>query len=254
MSQATDLNILGVIPARGGSKGIPRKNLLTLGGKTLLELAIESAYSSRLLSRVIVSTEDEELYEVSKAAGADTPFIRPTHLASDTASTWSVMKHAVSWLKEHEGWHTDILVMLQPTTPFRKGTHIDQTIEMVLDSTAESAMTIREVDYPSHWMLRLQSDGRVSRLIHSDREYTRRQDVPKAFQPNGLVYVIRGSALDNGSGLPGNSTRGLMMSFEDSVNIDEWWHYRLAQLIWAERNGNQYSDRNIHEIKNQQLA
>ena len=141
-------NILGVVPARAGSKGIPRKNLLTLGGKTLLELAIESARESRLLTRTIISTEDEELAEVARASGAEVPFLRPAELASDTASVWSATRHAVSYLAEREGWEADAAVILQPTTPFRRGEHIDATIQVLLDTGAESAMTVREVEYP----------------------------------------------------------------------------------------------------------
>jgi len=225
-------NILGVIAARGGSKGIPRKNLLTLGGKTLLELAIESAGESRLLTRTIVSTEDDELADVARSTGAEVPFMRPFELASDTASTWSVMRHAVSWLAESEGWQTDVLVVLQPTTPFRRGEHIDKTIRVLLDTGAEFAMTVREVDYPPHWMLRMDGDGCLSRLLDDGRTYARRQDAPKFHQPNGLVYVVRRDVLMKDPVFPCSDARGVLMSYEDSINIDEWWQYRLAQLIW----------------------
>jgi N-acylneuraminate cytidylyltransferase/CMP-N,N'-diacetyllegionaminic acid synthase len=229
------MNILGVIPARGGSKGIPRKNLLTLGTKTLLELAIDSARESLQLTRTIVTTEDPELAEVARSAGAEVPFQRPGKLSTDTASTWSVMQHAVTWLEETEGYHTDILAVLQPTTPFRRGSHIDQTIDAVLEEGIETAITVRETDYPPHWMLTQAEDGSLSRLIDGSAMYTRRQDTPRVMQPNGLVYAVRRRVLEK---IPvavwGHKSRGVVMSFEDSINIDHIWQYRLAQLIWKE--------------------
>ena len=228
-------NILGVVPARAGSKGIPRKNLLTLGGKTLLELAIESARESRLLTRTIVSTEDEELAEVARECGAEVPFLRPSELASDTASVWSAMRHAVAYLAEREGWKADTAVILQPTTPFRRGEHIDATVQVLLDTGAESAMTVREVDYPPHWMLRMDNEGRLSRLIDDSHDYSRRQDTPKVYQPAGMVYAVRNGVLGRANMYSTEYARGVPVSFEDSVNIDEWWQYRLAQLLWKER-------------------
>jgi len=226
-------NILGVIPARAGSKGLPRKNFLPLGGKSLLEIAIGSAGESKMLSRFIVSTEDDELRRIAVDAGAAAPFIRPAELATDEASTWDVMRHAVDWLAEHENWQTDVLVILQPTVPFRRGAHIDATIKRLLESDAPAAITVREVDYPPHWMLEEGEGGKLERLVDDGKTYSRRQDTPPAFQPSGAVYAIRREILDNDPPLPNPGMLGVRMAFEDSINIDQEWQYHLARQLWA---------------------
>ena len=223
-----------MIPARGGSKAIPRKNLLKLGGKTLLELAIQSAQESRLVTRIIVSTEDSEMQQVAQSTGVEV-LKRPEELATDTATVWAVTRHAVQWLGEQENWHADVAVLLQPTTPFRRGTHIDDTVQLLLDSGSESAMTVREVDYPPVWMMKIGSDAKLSHLIESDQVYTRRQDTPRTYQPAGMVYVIRPKILLDVKMLPGKDTRGVPVPFEESINIDEMWQYHLAQSIWKDK-------------------
>lgn len=229
-------NILGVIPARGGSKEILNKNSLLLGNKTILEIAIESAKNSRMLTRLIVSTENPALAKTALSAGAELPFERPEELSTDTASTWGVMQHAVTWLSDIENWQTDILVMLQPTTPFRRAEHIDQTVTTLLNTNADSAITVCETDYPPHWMLEKTSDGRLRRLLKEGGPYTRRQDTPKFYQPNGSVYAVRSSILFKDAGLPGDNTQSVLMSYEDSINIDHWWQYELAKIFWEKQN------------------
>ncbi len=232
-------NILGVIPARGGSKEIPRKNLLKIGGRTLLELAIGSAGESTLITRTIVSTEDDELAEVARAAGAEVPFERPAELATDDAATLPVIRHAVAWLEDNEGWRADIVVILQPTTPFRRGAHIDETVRLLLDKKIGSAMTVRKPDYPPHWMLRMDGEGRLTRLLDDGTEYSRRQDTPPVYQPNGLVYAMRYDELVGGATLPGPDTRGVLMDETVSINIDTWAQYKLACALWEDQEAGQ---------------
>lgn len=227
--------ILGIVPARAGSKGIPLKNLLTLGGKTLLELAVLSSLASKLITRTIVSTESERLAEVGRAAGADIPFMRPDELASDTASTWSVVKHAVNTLDD-QGFRADLVVVLQPTTPFRTGAHIDEVIQAVLDSDALTALSTREVDYPPQWMFRVDDHKRIHKLIDGP-PLTRRQDAIPIYQPSGLVYAARREALMRDPVMPGPDTLAVAVSQEDAVNIDAMWQYRLAEYMWEERFG-----------------
>ena len=230
-------NILGAIPARGGSKEIPRKNLLKLGDRTLLELAIDSAGESTLLTRSIVSTEDDELAEVARAAGAEVPFERPAELATDDAATLPVIRHAVAWLEDNEGWRADIVVILQPNTPFRRGAHIDDTVRLLLDRNIGSAMTVRKTDYPPHWMLHMDDGGRLTRLLEDGGEFSRRQDTPPVYQPNGLVYALTYDKLMAGTALPDTDTHGVLMDEADSVNIDTWAQYQLARALWEEREG-----------------
>lgn len=224
-------NILGVIPARGGSKEVPRKNLLEVGGRSLLVRAIDSATESRLLTRTIVSTEDAELAAAARSAGAEVPFTRPVELATDTAATMPVIRHAVEWLADNAGWRTDIVVILQPTTPFRRGAHIDAVVRLVLDKGIGSAISVRKVDYPPQWMLKMDDEARLTRLMAEGAAITRRQDAPPTYRPNGLVYALTYDKLMAGVTLPDADTHGVLMEDSESVNIDTWMDYRLACAI-----------------------
>lgn len=227
------LNILGLVLARAGSKGLPGKNLMRVRGRSLLERAIASARESRHVTRVVLTTEDAGYAEAGRAAGAEVPFLRPPELATDTAGTWDVVRHAVGWLETEEGWSADIIVLLQPTTPFRRGHHIDAVVDRVL-AGHDSAMTVREVDYPPQWMMRMDDDGHLSDLITHLPRPKRRQDAVKVYQPNGLVYVLRRGLLDRAVPVPGPETVGVPMGFEESVNIDDAWQFDLA-VVMAER-------------------
>jgi CMP-N-acetylneuraminic acid synthetase len=226
--------LLAVVPARGGSKGVPRKNLLQLGGKSLLWHAIQSALRSECVTRTICSTEDEELAQEARAAGAEVPFRRPADLASDTAGSWAVVRHAVESL-EAGGWSPEYVALLQPTTPFRKSQHIDRLMRHMLETGAGSGLTIRPADYPPHWMFWREPDGRLTRLFGDGQSILRRQDAPVAWQPNGLVYIVARRLLSPDLSLPLADTCGLPVEWEDSINIDSYWQYQLAELLWPAR-------------------
>jgi CMP-N,N'-diacetyllegionaminic acid synthase len=228
------MNILGVIPARGGSKELPRKNLLKLGGKTLIELAVDSAVASKALTRTIVSTDDEEIAQIARTAGADVPFIRPAKLGSDTASNFSVLRHAAQWLREKEQFMADLVVLLQPTTPFRTGKRIDATIELLLETGADASITVRYPEYPPFWMMTMDAQSKVKSLIPNGNRHMRRQDVPQTYQPAGCVYVLRLETLETleSTLLPVGKTVGFPVSSLWSVNIDSLGHYRLAEALW----------------------
>ena len=230
------LNILGIIPARGGSKEVLRKNLLKLKNKTLIELAIDSSNQSELLSRTIFSSDDNEMIDIAKSLGCETPFIRPKDLATDEASAFSVVRHASNWLKINDNWESDIIVLLQPTTPFRKGHHIDGVINLLLSSGADATITIRKPDYPPHWMLNLnKSNKKISNIISGGNGYKRRQDTPPAFQPAGMVYAFKSSLLNEINTLfPYKDTRGFEVSQKESVNIDTYIDYLTAKAIIEE--------------------
>jgi CMP-N,N'-diacetyllegionaminic acid synthase len=228
------VNILGVIPARGGSKEIPRKNLLKIGGKTLVELAILSAKESRLLTRFILSTDDNEILNLGINAGCESPFIRPKELSEDKSSSFSVLKHAVHWLNEKESWQADIAVLLQPTTPFRRGIHIDTVLDLMLKLNADAAMAIRKPDYPAHWMLEMTKEKKIFNLIKNGNQHLRRQDTPEVYQPAGMVYAIRRDLLlsmDN-TLLPIEHTVGHVVDQRVAINIDTELDYQLALKIW----------------------
>ena len=229
------LKILGVIPARGGSKEIKRKNLSKIAGKTLVELAIKSAKKSKKLTRTIFSSEDKEILKVAKKVGADIPFVRPKNLAKDNSSTFSVLKHAVKWLEKNEKWRADIIVVLQPTTPFRKGFHIDGVIRLLLKSKCDAAITIKKVPYPSHWLLKLTTKKKVFSLIKGGNKYLRRQDTPETYQPAGLVTAMTRKLLFSiNSTLPAKDTRAYIIPEKFAVNIDNILDYKLAKILEKE--------------------
>lgn len=230
-------SILGVILARGGSKGLPGKNLLPLGDTSLLGLAIRAARESHRLSRTILSTEDAALREEGLAHGAEVPFERPASLATDNSSTWDVIRHAVEWLERDEGWHADTVVVLQPTTPFRRGHHIDAVIDRLVETGAPACLTVKPVDYPPQWMFRRDAEGFVRPYTDGDWP-ARRQDAATIYQPNGMVYALVRDRLaeDHPMTLPG--TQSVVVEPGISINIDEWWHYELAKILWARLNVN----------------
>jgi len=223
--------VFGVIPARAGSKGLPGKNLMTVGALSLLGHAIASARESRLLSRFIVSTEDPALAAEARRHGAEVPFVRPEALASDEAGMVPVLQHAVRWL-EATGTRIDLVVTLQPTSPFRTGADIDRTIAKVLDTGSDSAQTVTAPSYHPFFMMTVEGD-RAAPLFPDGARYVRRQDAPSVYQPSGAVYVTRRAVLmaDEGRVL-GADNRVVPMGFEASVNVNTVWDFRLAEAIF----------------------
>ena len=227
------MKILGIVVARGGSKGLPRKNLLKLGSKSLVEISIDSALKSSYLSKVVVSTDDKEIFEIAKKTKASVPFLRPKELAEDTSSVFDVLKHCVNWHIDNQNWTADIVVLLQSTTPFRKAEHIDNVISLLIKNNVSSAMTIVKPDYPPHWMLIKDKKSTIKKLIDSDRVFFRRQDTPNVFQPAGSVYALTKDLLFNlNDNLPQKDTLGLEILQEEAVNIDTLMQYNLAKILW----------------------
>ncbi len=227
------MKILGVVIARGGSKGLHKKNLLKLGNKSLVEISIDSALKSDYLSKVVVSTDDEDIFKIAKRTGASVPFLRPKELAEDTSSVFDVLKHCVNWLTINEKWKADIVVLLQSTTPFRKAKHIDGVINLLLKNNVSSAMTIVKPDYPPHWMLIKDENSTMKKLIDSNNVFFRRQDTPHVFQPAGSVYALTNKLLfDFNKNLPHDDTLGLEVTQEEAVNIDTLLQYKLAKVLW----------------------
>ena len=226
------MNILGIILARKGSKGIPGKNYLKLEKKNLVEIAIRNAKKSSMLNKILFSSDDKKLVNVAKSLGVSAPFLRPKNLSNDKASSFSVLKHAIEWLEKNENWKTDIVVLLQPTTPFRTGKIIDDVIKLLIRSKSNAAMTITDVDYPPHWMILMKKNKKLKTLIKNGNKFTRRQDTPQCYKPAGLVYAIRKNILYKIKGLlPHGDTRGFYISPEQSINIDNYLHYLLAKTV-----------------------
>jgi CMP-N-acetylneuraminic acid synthetase len=215
------LKVLGLIPARGGSKGVPRKNIKLLCGKPLLEYTAESALASRLLSRVILSTEDEEIAEAGLRCGLEAPFLRPRELAADDTPMLPVIRHALRWVEER-GASFDAVCLLQPTNPLRRAEEIDDSVVTVLPVPAE---------YNPHWVYFQTGDGSLYLSTGEASPITRRQDLPPAFHREGSVYVTRRDVVMEGNSLYGSRLVGYRLETARSVNIDTAEDWQRAAVI-----------------------
>lgn len=179
-----DSKIIAVIPARGGSKGVPRKNIRIVHGKPLIAYTIESALRSRYIDRVIVSTDDEEIRTASLEYGADVPFLRPRHLATDEAKTIDTLLHTLQTIAETY----DYIVTLQPTQPLRTTEEIDQAIEAIIDHTQDGLVSISPVQQHPILMRTMNGEGRLTPLLEMSST-VRRQDFPEYYFVNGSIYI-----------------------------------------------------------------
>ena len=214
-------SIVGLIPARGGSKSIPRKNLAFVAGRPLLTYTAQAALGAARLDRVILTTDDAEIAEAGRALGIEVPFLRPAVLAGDETGMLPVMRHALDWLAA-QGTETAALVLLQPTSPLRISRHIDEAVALLLTSNAETVVSVVEVphNFGPASVMTSSEDGRLAPFLPGP-PILRRQDKPRVFARNGpAILAIRSAALRRGT-LYGEPTLGYRMSAADSLDIDE---------------------------------
>lgn len=228
------MRVLGIIPARGGSKGVPRKNIRPLGGKPLLAWTAEAALGAKRLDRVILSTDDEEIAEIGRRAGIEVPFTRPAELADDRAPTLPVLQHAVAWM-EARGDRYDAICLLQPTNPLRTAAVIDACVARLEVSGADAVITILPVpaEYNPHWVYFATSTGDLRLATGEAIPIPRRQDLPPAFHREGSVYVLRRDVLMEQGSLYGTRVVGEPVAPELSVNIDSLDDWVRAESLLA---------------------
>lgn len=231
------MRVLGLIPARGGSKGVPRKNIRLLSGKPLLQYTAEAALRSRHLSRLILSTDEEQVAEVGRRCGLEVPFIRPAELAEDKTPMLPVIQHAVRWV-EGKGDHFDAVCLLQPTNPLRLPEDIDACIELLASSAADAAVTMLPVppEHNPHWVYFRAADGLLSLSTGEPAPIPRRQDLPPAFHREGSVYVTRRDVVMEENSLYGKRLVGHLMEAARSVNIDTPADWDRAEYLLARLN------------------
>jgi CMP-N-acetylneuraminic acid synthetase len=229
------MRALGIVTARGGSKGVPGKNLRALGGKPLLAWTAEAALGARRLARTILTTDDPAIAEVGRACGLDVPFMRPSELASDTTPTLPVLQHAVSQL-EAAGDRYGAICLLQPTNPFRTSTLIDACIDRLVESGADCVVTVLPVpaEYNPHWVYFADAAGDLHLATGERQPIPRRQELPPAVHREGSVYVTRRDALVAGS-LYGARIVGYEVSDVDHVNIDTLDDWARAEAMLSRR-------------------
>jgi CMP-N,N'-diacetyllegionaminic acid synthase len=227
------LSILAVIPARGGSKGIPGKNLTSLSGKPLISYSIQAALNALTVDRILVSTDDINIAKVSMDLGAEVPFLRPVHLASDVAPMIGVVQHALLWAQEQSD-EIEAVVLLQPTSPLRTSKHIDDCVKLFRTYKPDSVVSVIEVPHQFNPLsvMSLDQNGRLISFADNKPAPTRRQDKPKFYARNGpSIVVCHPSTILNGS-LYGINCIPYLMASEDSVDIDEPDDIALVEKIF----------------------
>jgi CMP-N,N'-diacetyllegionaminic acid synthase len=230
------VNVVGLIPARGGSKSIPRKNLATLAGRPLITYTFDAAGQSRRLSRTIVSTDDSQIADIARAYGIEAPFVRPAALATDEAPIIHVIQHSVEWLKDNEGYLPEIVVLLQPTSPGRTHTHIDEAVDLLVESAADTVVSVVEVphQYIPQSVMRI-VDGRLINFA-SDSAVYRRQDKPRFYARNGPAILVNRLGVVASGRLYGDTTRPYVMAHADSIDVDTPDDLLVAEFWLSRKN------------------
>jgi N-acylneuraminate cytidylyltransferase len=222
------MNVLVIIPARSGSKGIPGKNVKTLGDKPLIQYTIEAALSIFNKEDILVSTDGEEIKVVAENCGLDVPFLRPDHLSTDTATSQDVILHAIEFM-ESTGKKYDTVLLLQPTSPFRNSEHIQEALNL-FDSQTEMVVSVRlPEENPYYTLFEETEDGFLRRSKES--EFTRRQDCPKVYAYNGAIYVIGVDALKTKAIAQFNKVKKYEMSDLHSIDLDTPLDWDLAEIV-----------------------
>lgn len=234
----TEPNVLGIIPARGQSKRLPRKNLCLLAGKPLLGWAIEAARQSRRLNRLIVSSDDDEILAVARTYDDRLPLKRPLELAADDSPAIDYVRHALATL-ERDGKQTfDIVVILQATSPFTLPEDIDGTIGLLLSSHADTAVSVMRVDHAVHPVkLKTMSGDRLLPYLEEERGRMAAADLPEVFVRNCSVYATRRAVIESGQ-IIGADCRGYVMPRERSVDINESLDLELAEFLLSRHGRN----------------
>ncbi len=222
--------IFALIPARGGSKGLPRKNVRNLCGKPLIAWTIEQAKKSKYLDKIIVSTDNEEISSVSRQYGAEVPFIRPKELATDTAKMVDVIKHGLDWLKDNS-YVYDIFVLLQPSSPLRLDEDIDKSLELLFSKDALAIVSVCEVDYDKNLVNSIPENGNMKDFIDSDTANKNRQEFPRFYRLNGAVYLAYPDYLRKQNSFFGDATFAYIMPRERSIDINTEIDFQFVEFL-----------------------
>lgn len=231
------MEVLAIIPARGGSKGVPRKNIKELCGKPLIAYTIEASINSKYITRTIVSTEELEIKDISLSYGAEVPHERPINLASDSSPTIDTVIELLNWLKLNEGYVPDYVCLLQCTSPLRTEADIDNTINKMINTGMQAAVTVCEAETNPYWTNVFNGD-KLEYFIKEGKNITRRQDLPSVYTINGAVYVIKTEILMKERTFEVDNLTAYVMSSENSIDIDNMIDFKIAEVLMKERKKN----------------
>jgi len=241
MRKRNKVEMLAIIPARGGSKTIPRKNIKLILGKPLITYTIEESKKSKHINRIILSTDNEEIARIGKKLGAEVPFLRPSELAEDHITDLPVFQHCLNWLKENDNYKPDIVVHLRPTAPLRKVYHINRGVELLLNSPeADSVRSVTAVGQHPLKMWKIENNSLVPFISEETsgikESYNMpRQELPEAYIQNGSVDVIWAKTILEKNSMSGDIIVPFVMEEWESINIDNEIDFLLAELIMKKR-------------------
>lgn len=223
-------HVTALIPARGGSKRLPRKNVKLLCGKPLIAWSIEAAKSSKYIDSVVVSTDDVEIKNIAEQFGASVPFLRPDSLSNDTASSFDVIQHAIHFLKVDSENH--LIVLLQPTSPLRTVEEIDGALEFFLAKNAKGVVSVSECEHSPLWSNTLPENNCMSDFLRPEVQGKRSQDLPQYYRLNGSIYIYETLALlEQGKTFFNNDVYGFGTSLDTAVDIDTALDFLVAETI-----------------------
>ncbi len=231
------MNILAVIPARGGSKNVPRKNITKIDGLPLISYTISSALEVDRLTDIIVSTDDYEIGSISKELGVDVPFIRPPNLATDNSQSYPVIEHALKYMEKLRGFNYDVILMLQPTSPLRTSSHINEAIDLYNTEECDSVVSIVSVGGNHPLRMKKLDGNRLSNYVDQKSwNMLPRQVLPEVYIRNGAIYMIRRDEFIKNKELIGSNCLGYEMNNKDSVNIDTYIDLMVAEILIKNKN------------------
>jgi CMP-N-acetylneuraminic acid synthetase len=227
--------VLAIVPARGGSKGVPGKNLRTLAGRPLLDYTALAARDSGVIDRIVLSTDSAEIADIGRRAGMEVPFMRPAALAQDDTPMLPVVQHAIDALAA-DGWMTDVIVLLQPTSPLRRPSHVRDAVTMLHETKADSVVSVIELprQLSPDYVMRIE-DGVLHPFLADGARVIRRQDARPAYSRDGTVYACWRQTLERWGTIYGERCQPLILDAADSLSIDSPGDWAEAERRLAER-------------------
>lgn len=223
---------IGIIPARIGSKRLPKKNILNLAGKPLIFWTIEAGLTSEYLDEIIVSTDSAEIKEIGEKYGANVPFLRPKELATDIASSFDVVIHAIEFYQNEFKKTFDYIVLLQPTSPLRNSNHIDDAIRLLDSKHADAIISVCEMRHTPLWANTLPEDLSMVNFLRKDIKNKRSQDLPEYYRLNGAIYIAkRERLLEEETFFLKKNIFAFIMPEKNSIDIDKEFDFKLAEFI-----------------------
>lgn len=230
------MKVVALVCARGGSKGLPGKNIRPLAGKPLIAWAIDAARAVDRVSRVIVSTDSEEIAAAARDAGADVPFVRPAELARDDSPEWLVWRHALTYLRTTDGAYPDALLVVPPTAPLRAREDLDLCLDEFATGRADVVITVSDAHRSPYFnMVAVAPDGAVRLVIPPETQVTRRQDVPTVYDMATVGYAASPAFVMESAGIFAGRVRHVRVPAERALDIDTELDFRIAECLLASR-------------------